>query len=408
MGKTNENETSYLEGEQKVGSELAKAIAVGSGREMTEEDLIASREAYEVMRNADIDSPQTVGLYGEDLEKVLRDPYTIFLTVEHNGKPVHVPLLVPTKDIEWYNKQLLERQMGQTLSSYYFTQIKLPTDFASEQKILAQVRAITADRGYIVQERLASQPNQLMKWKHQLGSSDARVEVIGLGEEPARIDLFVGNVEVSGNENRIIKQAPTFLDVYREAVEEGEIPDGTHEGASVADVIEGMDAERLWKIYKDPFEQLGEAHALEAGFTHDVFLEILRDPNIAKVVHRVQGEITTLMFFVSDLSYYPWFNKEYFEKHYSQALATNNILVFPGIVSDESKRGMNYSYPVVQLTTNILARRGSDFVIAFECSEISSQYIPSIVKSAIELSGSAHVNNLDEPESQIVFEALSV
>lgn len=408
MGEQNGTHNEHLiGGEARTDSESTKAIAVGSGIELTDEQIRASTDAYEQMRFNDPDSPQTVGLFGEDLERALRDSHTVFITVDREGEQVHLPLFVPTKDVEWYNKQLLEKQFHPTRPSYYFSQIDLPTDFASEQKILAAVRSITDDRGYIIQERLTTQSNKLEAWKEQLASSDARVERIGLGEIPARIDLFVGKAEVAGNDERLVKDAPSFFETYRQAVEAGEIEDGSHEGASVADVIDGEEAERLWGIYKNPFAELGEAHALEAGFSHEAFLAILADPNIAKVVHRADGEITTLMLFVTDLDYYPWFNKQYFDRQYPGALETENVLVFPGIVSDETKRGMNYSYPVVQLAADVVAKRGSDLLIAFECNEISAQYIPSIVKAAVELGDSAKLNNLEHPVSQMVFEALS-
>ena len=190
-------------------------------------------------------------------------------------------------------------------------------------------------------------------------------------------------------------------------VESGELASGEHDGASVVDVISGDEAERLWGIYQNPFAELGEGHALEAGFSQEVFLQILEDPNIAKVVHRVDGEVTTLMIFVTDLDYYPWFNKQYFAAKYPGALETENVLVFPGIVSDETKRGMNYSFAVVQLAAQVTNRRGSDLSIAFECNEISAQYIPSIVQAAVEIDGSAKIEGLSTPVSQLLFEALS-
>ena len=127
-----------------------------------------------------------------------------------------------------------------------------------------------------------------------------------------------------------IKTAPPITDVYRGMVECGEIEGNSDNGVSLMEKIEGEEAERIWQIYKAPFDDLSKDHPMYAGFSKAELMDILADPTVAKMVNKVDGKISTLCFFVDDFDHCPWFNKEYYKQNYPEYYDTGNILIFPG------------------------------------------------------------------------------
>ena len=144
---------------------------------------------------------------------------------------------------------------------------------------------------------------------------------------------------------------------------------------------------------------LGEGHPLHTGFDKDGLLGILKDENVFKLVNRVDGKISTLCFFVQDFKHYPWFNTKYYEDKYPDYFKSSNILIFPGIVTDEEMRGNDYSQDVFLLAARMLAKRGSNVLATFECTEKSALYIPKILATALNYSGVAHIENVETPIS---------
>lgn len=81
--------------------------------------------------------------------------------------------------------------------------------------------------------------------------------------------------------------------------------------------------------------------------------------------------------------------------------------MFPGIVSDEAKRGNSYATELINLATKLAAKRKTNLLITFECTEISSQYIPRLVTAAINHSGDAEVEGIAEPITRINYYAIT-
>lgn len=381
-----------------------EAVGITTGGVLTPEALQRSAAAYDGLRNDD-DEGIKVGLYGEDLEAALENPKSVLVKYQNeSGEAVHMPLLVPIEDLSWYNVDLFKKTYGEDAKFYYFTHPHVPEGENSRLLIVGALEEELEEGAIIFTDRyLGRDSSGGSEYVIDRLQNDFVMDKLGTGDRERGAEIYVGPVEFEGVHE--VKEAEDMYTVYRKAVEAGEIVDDPMNGVSVIDVIVGEDAERIWEVYENPFEDLGEEHPMHAGFTKEELMDILSDPGETKIVNRVDGKISTLCFFVSDFDRSPWFNKGYYQRNYPEYYNTNNILMFPGIVTDENMRGNDYSMNVIDLATKLMAKRGSNLLVTFECTETSATYIPKIVEAAIGNSGVGKITGLDQPVSTMDYVA---
>ncbi len=386
------------------------AFAVATGVSWAGVDVMTRKmrngkqaEIYSSWRDKD-DQAIRIGIFGEDLESAVKSRKTVFInTKDQDGNKTRSPLLVPAEDLEWYNTDLIGEKYGNDAKVLCYVHPPL-----GDEKSAAKAESILRqkiEKGYvIITDKYADDTSSPMAKIIQEAKEGAfSVEAFG-GDTESRVDVFAGPVSV--NNTGEIFEAPSFYEVYRDAVENGELSDDPSNGVSVQEVIENEEAEAIWKIYENPFEELGRDDPTHAGFDREQLLDILKDPAVTKIINRVDGEITTLCIFLHDFEKAPWFNADYYKENYPEYYDTGNILMFPGIVSDENKRGNNYAMDVIDTATKLAAKRGSNTLVTFECTEISTTYIPEIVTAAINNSGAANITSLDQSISQIEYFAV--
>jgi hypothetical protein len=367
------------------------------------EQLALFSENYANYRNQN-DQGIRLGVFGEDLERALRDPNTIMTdSTTPDGEKVKVPVLVPLNILEWYNTELVDKKFGENTDAYYYDHPPV-VDEESAQSIGELLFSKLDDGKVIITDKYADDTDSpIANVLNQAKSGEFTVEAFG-GDVESRVDVYAS--KVSFTDDGTVKNANSLFEVYEESIDNGEYERNPDNGPSLAAVIEGDEAEAIWNIYEKPFDDLGHDDPTYAGFHKEDLLEILKDPNVAKVVNRVDGELTTLLFFLQDFDQAPWFNKQYYQEKYPEYAETNNVFMFPGIVSDESKRGNNYAMDVIDLATNLLGKRDTDILITFECTEVSATYIPKIVTAAVNNSGVGKVESLDKPVSVINYYAV--
>ncbi len=383
--------------------EYGSVIGVINGGELSKNagDRLAKR--YESFRQ-NHDEAVKIGLYGHDLCAAFEDTSTMLLAYQkENGVKSYMPFLVPAENLEWYNMNLLKRSYGEKSQFYYYAHPPIAEgDVGAEEVITESIREIIENGGVIFTDEYETQP---------LVRLHVIAQELGLRWEDMGDDGKERNGQVFATEGRfgdssVIKKASNICEVYSQCVADGEIIDDRLNGVSVTDVITGNEAEKIWDLYKKPFDDLTVDHPMSAGFDKDDLLEILADPRIAKIVNRVDGDITTLLFFQQNFNLSPWFNKKYYQDQFTDYYETENIFIFPGIVTDENKRGMGYAQDVIDLATTLMSKRGSDVLVTFECTETSATYIPEIVSSAIGNNGLAHITPMEKPISKTNYKVL--
>lgn len=367
-------------------------------------DIGHSGEVYRQYRDQN-DQAIRIGIFGDDVERALNDSDTVFLSITDNtGNTIEVPLLVPIDILEWYNKELMKRTYGDDVKAFAYGHPPIVSENAYKQSL--DIIKTELEGGSVVLTDIYSDDDSspIVEIIKEAQAGSYSIDAFG-GETESRVDVFIAPTVIEGGESNI-RQAPNLYEVYVEAVKNNEIDVDPNNGPSMVQAIEGDDAEHIWQIYEKPFEGLGENDPTYAGFDKDSLQQLLKDPEVIKVVNRVESEITTLLMFLQSFEKAPWFNSDYFKRNYPDYFNTRNIFMFPSIVTDESKRGLNYATDTLNLAIKMMARRGSNILVTFECTEVSATYIPQIVEQAVNNSGVLIISELDKPKSIINYFAI--
>ena len=95
----------------------------------------------------------------------------------------------------------------------------------------------------------------------------------------------------------------------------------------------------------------------------------------------MDGKIISAIFGSEDPASFPWINKE-FMKQYDNS---NSPYIFiPGVAAYKTE-GLKASPAVMDKLASIVKAKGSDFMdIRFECTDVSSLYIPDLAKESLE------------------------
>jgi hypothetical protein len=338
----------------------------------------------------------------EDIKDVLEDSRTVY--VEEDGKKV--PVLVPIDKLYWYNEEYLSDHFG-TKDIYYYAHPDLQSDdkFSTAHE---EVTKLAEKGGVIIYDTVTTDGKVYGDLDAEMQKSNIPHQKVQITKDGRQRFLYQydGNFEARRGHSDEFKKTLTVYEAYKRAIADGGISPNDENGPALAEVIDGEEAEKLWSIYKKPFERLSDEHPINSGYHKDEFLDILRDPEAVKAVYRESGEITTLALFVNNLAYCTWLNADYYKSKYPEAVETGNHFIFPGIVTDELKRGASYSIPLIQLIAKVQSLRETPAIISFECTDISYKYVPRIVRFAIAKSGVAKTKGLKKPISRFDYYAI--
>jgi hypothetical protein len=376
----------------------------GTDRELTPSALKRLANLYETYRN-EHDEAVKIGLYGDDLKAAFENPKSIlFEYTQPSGIKTFMPLLVPAEDLEWYNMDLLKRSHGEDKQFYYYAHPPLPEGDVSRANIQKALKDAMDKGAVIFTDEYEGADESILT--RLAADGEYAIGDIGWDDKERNGQVFTTEVSFEGVED--IRKAPTLQEVYEKMVANGEITEELENGVALHDVITGEDAEKIWQIYDNPFAKLTEEHPMHAGFDKEQLLAFMADPKIAKIVNRTDGEITTMVFFQQDFEASEWFNTKYYEENFPEYYKTGNIFIFPGIVTDETKRNQSYALDVINLAGQLMAKRGTNCLVTFECTEISATYIPKIVSYAIthNRNVSAKATPVKEPISKTVYRSI--
>ena len=347
-----------------------------------------------------------VGVFGEELETVAANPETISIMGIKGATERQMPVLAPLDSLEWFNSDLMQRVYGSGAEN---AMVYLHPDVSTAEESEKAKQAISKvlDSGGVVIGDLYSddEGSPLRRILEDVKDNpDFEITRFGTPELPSAGYFYNGEVTFNGVKTVSAAEpiSETYARLMSDEIEGMEKPDPNN-GPDLIAVIEGEEADEIWRLYKNPFEELGINDPIFAGFDEETLKEILKDPNTAKIINRVDGKISTLLMFVDDFSKVPWFDPEKYKEKYPEYFDTKNILVFPGIVTDEDMRGMNYAQSTIDFALKLYAERGSNAIITFECTQISSTYIPELVSGVINNSGIATIEGVEKPVGSIEY-----
>jgi hypothetical protein len=406
---------------QRSFADIATCTEAATNVELSNDEVERSAAIYESFRQEQ-DGAVKIGLYGDDLRIAMQDLGTVMVkyAVQTEVQPVHMPVLVPINGLEWYNLPYLHEKYGEDAQLYCYVHPPIPGDEGSREVIASAVKDVL-DSGAVVllDQYQGASPFDSKNWVPDDMPEDSNGTIVRLRNNEdiyelesmnsngrlKKSDVFVCPIDFDGID--VVKEAPSIYDTYQRAVENGELIIDAQNGPSIERVMSVNDMQKVWDIYEKPFERLSKGNPVLAGFDEGSLKYMLADPDIVKMVNRKDGDITTLLIFTQNFNHYPWFNEEYFKRTYPDYYDTGNILLCPGIVSDEAKRGTAFSWSLVDLLVKVAAKRETNAALSFECTEISTRYIPTkVVARGVEASGIATARGYDEPVATMEYKAL--
>jgi hypothetical protein len=364
------------------------------------ESMHNSIREYEEYRKDDNDA-LCIGLFREDLERAFADDRTMFYkSTTEEGEIVQNPVLVHVDTLEWWNKDLFN-EIYPSKNVFIYTHPKRSNE-EDDEKITSLLEEAINLGFVIATERYKSdETSPIAKFiKKYSDEKPGSVTAFGDSELPSSVDYFATEVYFNGAETKV---SPSIFTVYEQMIEEGLALRDDNNGVSIAREINGEEANKIWQLYQIPFDNLGKNDPTKAGYSEEMLLELLSDPNVLKVVNRSDGEITTLLLLLDKLSDAPWFNENYYKNTYPEFYETGNIVLSPCIVTDEEKQGNDYAIDTLDFMARIYARRGSNTVLSFECTQISTQYVPAISRYVLEKTGLLSLSSLEEPIGTIQY-----
>jgi hypothetical protein len=382
--------------------ELQELVAVTT--DTIEDESVIERSIAHYENYTSDTYAQRLGLASEDMKSALQDEDTYKLVCRGaEGEELVFPFLTPTRRLYWFNNTHLKATLGAD-EVYYYTHPPVGLDHTEVKETISK---ILANNGAILYDTVTANEASRGNMAAMLGddSADYQVRQLGTDKQVNYLSQYAGLVDVDGKPE-LIRRDGNIYSFYKQAVAEGVIEEDAQNGTALVDVIEGADAEKLWSIYQAPFEKLAEEHPMGAGFDKDGFLALLKDPDVTKVLNRDNGEPTTLATFIADFKHAPWLNAGYFKTQYKEAYDTDNLLIFTGIVADQSRKTPFRSLALIKLLMQVASYRESAMVVSFECSEISAKYTPKLVQFAIGRSGYGKVESM-EPVSRLEYFALT-
>lgn len=328
--------------------------------------------------------------------KVLDDPRTYF--VDFEGKKI--PLLAPIEFEKMYDE---ERCMKMTAKSNILL-LSLPYDFAQDEYVQEQFR-LDPDTAVIIEtfvgqndgpdERANDIPRfmtnnvKVVEFKHpDLAATP--------GHETAWMAGYSFEFGASGSDSKLLIEGELGDIVSRawqaRCIEIGQplVPDSdsnetyvfsARELAEMPDVIEG-----LWGISTVGFgKTLGAHHPVAMEFNREFFDQQIVAPNTLTAVHFVEGQPVCFGFIGLDMSNNDWLNcqSSVMVADIEEARRANHPYVHFHELISNGFEGMGYSTNILKTFLDLAARTKLDYSVFFESTNLSSTYIPHIIKKEI-------------------------
>lgn len=148
------------------------------------------------------------------------------------------------------------------------------------------------------------------------------------------------------------------------------------------DIIEG-----LWAVSSFGFgEKLGKDHPLSMEFNREYFDKQITSPATMTAAYIENGEPLCFSFISPSFSENDWLNcdSSIMQKFFKDAKDNGRVPLHWFELISKGERGMGYADKVLQEFMFLAARSGYDFQVLFESTNLSSLYIPDIVREQVK------------------------
>ncbi|HJP96534.1 MAG TPA: hypothetical protein VJ843_04135 [Candidatus Saccharimonadales bacterium] len=317
--------------------------------------------------------PQVEGVDPSELTKAYKEKALHFIDVQVDGKKRKIPFAAPIKYASWINPEFFAERGYDTDALQYCV---LPQNVLAEigpEAVADALSKISVQHDNRPVDLLIDYPETVTPF---YASSTKQLE---LDDLETRAESPAATYHYRAKMTAIPSESGNF------------IPDQHVESLSK----EEIDAEfpRIWQIYQEQFQQLVDDHPIagalkEAGLRQAIMAEGSR----LAVYRDDEGKIMSFGYAVDDLSLCPWLNEAHFDDMNPEGLP---YMYMPGIATSKEATTPLSTKIMNHILQETLSKRG-DFILTFECSNLSARYIPKLVRRAVAQSGIANMSDLHE------------
>jgi hypothetical protein len=353
-------------------------------------------EKYRDICDAHTEGARKLGLLDKELaERSLADPRTIALEVEGQLFPILVPIEYAAGYDPERTKKIVADNGGEPRETYYYA---LPPGLADETMqaaLLEQIQSQKLQDMFVYFDYDSRQASAKAEFEALISGLSKEVSSIPLHDpevaehnKQAALGLYVTSTRRTEASEHEPVDGLSIYDEYKKAVEAGEFELIPENGATL---LKGSDIspelrDKMWEIYIDRFQNLGEFHPIVMEDSREGFEELINQPDTTVGICFSEGEPACWACFITDIEHCFWLDPKFFSQANLDMGEDETMLFFPEIVAKVDKIG-GYSKPIIQLLAQMAAKSGVNYRVTFESTNRSVEYIPSLVKQYIDETG---------------------
>lgn len=360
-------------------------------------------ERYRELCSSYTHGSRKLGLLSEELtQAAMNDENAIFAQVEDIQQ---FPVLVPIDYVEGYDVERSKRLAADNYDNkepavYYFSlpPVELTHDFVTQvgQK-LKQVSEQKPDVA-IFYEHVSTDEVTESNLAHIIAAAGLTGREGTMNEPNAQEGfrqpaMFLHATEGRSDKSENDRIGFSIVEVFDDDVANGLAEKRPQNGTAIfgGEQLDDDLTDKLWDIYQDRFQFLGENHPISMEDTRSDFDEMIRSADTTLSISFINGEPGCLTFLTEDMSLFFWLDENYLN---GLKNPDKRLFFFPGIATVKTQEGANLSLPTIAKLAQTAARTGDNYKIIYESTNLSEGYVPGkVVAAAIGASGTMHIES---------------
>jgi hypothetical protein len=183
----------------------------------------------------------------------------------------------------------------------------------------------------------------------------------------------------------------TLRAVFLDLVKKGELQEDVTDGVTILDpqkIANDVElGEQLWDLCESQFADLGEGLPFEQGFDKDEFInDVLSDPMTTTITNYKDGRPNSVAVFMHDIANAYWLNKDFYEQKYK-----DDFLSYYVLIATEKGASGRPAVDIIKMLVKLTQEAKRPMWVTFECTNVSSAYVPKIVDRVINSSESLKI-----------------
>lgn len=348
----------------------------------------ASFEYYEeLLRPLNESHPQRQGLTSEEFLTAVSSNDVAKTCVEVEGRRLLLPQLAPIGYFQWLNVGVYEKTFPDTeMRNYTDLQQVEPSDDVKQGII-----DLASTGGVLTFDFPDTDPDYAERLVAFVQSLGVKCEPI---EELAKQTYFSGQTTLKNRSPEELGNPVDMMETFEKAVADGTYDTARFDnGASALRVVDLHQAQAMNDFYEAAYETLNNTEYCKQGLDADEFLQMMtEEPDVAKIVNTVDGEIVSLLLLDNDLTKLSWVNHEYYQKMFPEKYEKGQVMWFPGLAANPEKQGGLNTQVMVDLVAELGEWGGNDINVVFDCGNTNTGFLDVFLSDMINKTEEASID----------------